>query len=113
VKTVNRVLCIIGIAMLFASCNAFINKKSLPVSQPRNQAAETIYASSIMSRAGTVRNYTAEKNFSMSYCFLVDMGIHSGRKRFFIYDLEKNKVIMAGLVAHGSCNETFLDEAKF
>jgi hypothetical protein len=41
------------------------------------------------------------------------MGIHSGRKRFFVYDLEKNGVVTAGLVSHGSCNETFLEEAKF
>ena len=60
-----------------------------------------------------VNNYALENNMSTEYCFLVDMSLPSGRNRFFIYDLKKNSIIHSGLVAHGSCNETFLARPRF
>lgn len=38
--------------------------------------------------------------------FLIDMKIPSGKNRFFVYDLQANKIIDEGLVAHGSGSET-------
>jgi len=110
-KTLIRVASVIGIAVLFASCS--VNNK--PTSRPpkRNEIARPVYTSPFAMRVSTVRNYAIGKGFSTTYCFFIDMSIHSGRKRFFVYDLENNKVITSGLVSHGSCNETFLDEAKF
>ena len=60
-----------------------------------------------------VNNYALENNMSTDYCFLVDMSLPSGRNRFFIYDLNKNSIVYSGLVAHGSCNETFLARPRF
>ena len=112
-KTLIRAAYIIGIAVLFASCSIFVNKKSESSTPVRNGTAGPIYTSSFTNRASAVRSYATAKDFSTTWCFLVDMSIHSGRKRFFVYDLERNMVIMSGLVSHGSCNETFLDQAKF
>lgn len=44
------------------------------------------------------------KGFSQEYYFLVDLSVHSGRNRFFIYDFTKNKVTDSNLVTHGSCD---------
>ena len=41
------------------------------------------------------------------------MSLNSGKYRFFVYDLVHDSVVMSGLVAHGSCNKTFLASAKF
>ena len=60
-----------------------------------------------------VNNYAIENGYSTQYCFLVDMSIPSGKKRFFVYDLGTNSVVYSGLCAHGSCNREFLDRAKF
>jgi hypothetical protein len=60
-----------------------------------------------------VNNYALQNNMSTEYCFLVDMSLPSGRNRFFIYDLNKNSIVHAGLVSHGSCNETFMARPKF
>ncbi|MEN2488813.1 murein L,D-transpeptidase catalytic domain-containing protein [Flavobacterium sp. B11] len=38
--------------------------------------------------------------------FLIDMKIPSGKNRFFVYNLNTNKIIDKGLVAHGSGSET-------
>jgi hypothetical protein len=45
--------------------------------------------------------------------FLVDMGLSSGKYRFFVADLEKDTVLLAGLVAHGSGNHPFAAEPSF
>lgn len=60
-----------------------------------------------------VNNYALQNDMSTEYCFLVDMSLPSGRNRFFIYDLKRNSIIHSGLVAHGSCNETFLSRPRF
>ena len=112
-KTLIRVSSIIGITFLLASCSIFVNKKSETSTPLRTETARPTYTSAFTSRAIAVRNYAFGKNFSTTYCFFVDMSIHSGRKRFFVYDLERNLVVMAGLVSHGSCNGIFLDQAKF
>ena len=44
---------------------------------------------------------------------MVDMSIHSGKNRFFVYDLEKQTIALSGLVAHGSCNTQYLSRARF
>ena len=110
-KTLIRASSVIGIAVLFSSCSIFVNKSSpAPV---RSEPARPVSTSPFAYRANALRNYAQAKGFSSNYCFLVDMSIHSGRKRFFVYDLEMNRVIMAGLVSHGSCNGVFLSQAKF
>jgi len=75
-------------------------------SSPQNAAITNV----ILNRA---MEYSAKNKLSTEYCFLIDMSIPSGRNRFFVYDLKKNSIILSGLVAHGSCNETFLARPRF
>jgi signal recognition particle subunit SEC65 len=60
-----------------------------------------------------INNYAIQNGFSTEYCFLVDMSLPGGRKRFFVYDLAKGSIVYSGLVAHGSCNQTFLSRPRF
>jgi hypothetical protein len=48
--------------------------------------------------------YSREKGMNQEIYFLVDMQIHSGKKRFFVMDLKKNTIIDEGLVTHGACD---------
>ena len=57
--------------------------------------------------------FCSQNNFSNKTCFLIDMSLPAGSNRFFVYDLQKDSIIIAGLVAHGSCNESFLEKPKF
>lgn len=77
-----------------------------PASAPENTTIVNILTKKI-------NNYAIQNDLSTEYCFLVDMSLPSGRNRMFIYDLKKNSVVNAGLVAHGSCNETFLARPRF
>ncbi|MBW1656743.1 murein L,D-transpeptidase catalytic domain-containing protein [Flavobacterium quisquiliarum] len=54
-----------------------------------------------------VKTYvSANRGYSKKIAFLVDMKIKSGKNRFFVYDLENERIIDQGLVAHGSGSET-------
>mgnify|MGYP003574873071 CR=1 FL=1 len=44
--------------------------------------------------------------YNSKIAFFIDMRIPSGKNRFFVYDLQNNKIIDQGLVAHGYGSET-------
>ena len=52
--------------------------------------------------SGLVKAFTLKNKMNQRFCFLIDMKVPSGNKRFFIYDIKADSVIEAGLVTHGS-----------
>lgn len=57
--------------------------------------------------------YTEEHSMNTDLCILVDMSIHSGKKRLILWDLRADTVILAGLVSHGCGNNAWSsDESK-
>ncbi len=49
--------------------------------------------------------FCKENDYNEDYYFLVDLSIHPGKNRFFIYDFKDKKVIDKNLVTHGSCDQ--------
>ena len=49
-----------------------------------------------------VRDYCDRRGYSTDYYILVDFSIPSGKKRFFIYDLQNGKRLMSSYCMHGS-----------
>ena len=47
------------------------------------------------------------KNFNTDFCILIEMSLHSGLKRFFIYDFKKNEISHEYLVGHGCGNSSW------
>lgn len=82
---------------------------------PKTPAAtlKATLAAKVHRQALHLKSYAARKGFSTRYCFLLDMSLPSGKNRFFIYDLGKDSIVLAGLATHGSCNTGFLHEARF
>ena len=48
----------------------------------------------------------AGSKYNSKIAFFIDMRIPSGKNRFFVYDLQNNKILDQGLVAHGCGSET-------
>jgi hypothetical protein len=118
----NRTLLLIllGSALFLALYYIVPRKGGTPAATPTlfpetttNKAKEEAYSLKLKGRARDLRTYAKRKGFSTEYCFLIDMSLPSGKNRFFIYDLEKDSITAAGLVAHGSCNTVFLRKARF
>ncbi len=64
-------------------------------------------------KATAAKKFITRKNYNKNICFLIDMDLPSGTNRFFIYDLVKDSITDAALVAHGSCNEAWLQGRKY
>jgi len=63
--------------------------------------------------AAAAKRYADTHQYNTRVCFLIDMELASGKQRFFVYDLKADKVIRAGLVTHGCCNQNWLAGRKY
>lgn len=45
--------------------------------------------------------FCKQKGFNEQFCILIDMGLPSGTKRFFVWDFNQNKSTEKALVSHG------------
>lgn len=55
-------------------------------------------------KAKQAATFCKTKGFNTDFCVLIDMSIHSGKNRLFIYDLKNDSIISKALCAHGSCS---------
>jgi hypothetical protein len=57
--------------------------------------------------------YCNKNKFNSDYYFLIDLSLHSGKNRFFVYDFKLHKDIDANLVTHGSCDVLTTNPSKW
>lgn len=111
------ILFLLLVLMLAATFYYFIprySKYHLPSpTLPQSTKRKKLEFEKINARALEIRTFIDKNSYSKNFCFLLDMNLPSGRNRFFIYDLNKKKIVEQGLVAHGSCNTAYLETAKF
>ena len=55
----------------------------------------------LQAKADTAKRYCRDKNFDTNYCMLVDMSVHSGKNRFFVWDFTKDTIAYSSLCCHG------------
>lgn len=67
----------------------------------------------LTSFANSLKPYLTAHQYCRDYCFLIDMKIHSGKNRFFVYSLKGDSVLEAGTVTHGSGSLTATDSLRF
>jgi hypothetical protein len=68
--------------------------------------SNTEVMSRLKERASLAKDYVDENGFDVSYCFMIDMRLPSGKNRFFVYNLLKDSLEAAGLVTHGKGSES-------
>nr|WP_302436163.1 murein L,D-transpeptidase catalytic domain family protein [Bacteroides intestinalis] len=66
-----------------------------------NISVGTVIHQRLKSKAREAKAYCVSNGFNTSYCFLVDFSIHSGKKRFFVWDFKGDSIKYASLCAHG------------
>lgn len=57
-------------------------------------------------KASMAKDYVDENGFDVSYCFMIDMRLPSGKNRFFVYNLLKDSLEASGLVTHGKGSQS-------
>ena len=64
-------------------------------------------------KADTLKSYCQEHGYNTGYGVLVDLGRFSLQKRLYVYDFNKNKVVMKSLSGHGSGGDSTILRADF
>lgn len=102
-----KLIVLVSILLLLISFVSFIKYKSDKnevgeelVLETDNILKETAY-NRIKAKADSAKAFCKQKGFSTKQCFLVDFSIHSGKNRFFIWDFEKDTIILSSLCCHG------------
>ena len=55
----------------------------------------------IAEKAKEALEFCQKKKYNEEFCILIDMSIHSGLNRFFVYDFTKKEITHSMLVGHG------------
>lgn len=53
------------------------------------------------SRILELKNFIKGKNYNQNLAVFINFKIHSGKYRYFVYDLKNNKILQKAIVAHG------------
>lgn len=113
-RVVFIVLAVLFATLLFYYFYPRLVKRNLPIPAARTKPTEEqLYNLRLKDKIKKFKIDRRRVKYSDHYAFFIDMSIPSGRKRFFVYNLKRDSVISAGLVAHGSCNQYYLDEPKY
>lgn len=59
------------------------------------------------------KRYCKANKFNEEFYFLVDLSVHSGKNRFYVYDFKKGKITDGNLVTHGSCDQFDANITKY
>lgn len=103
-------LVIAGVALLSSgsSIKTVSEIKSAPVSITKPTANLT----RLRAKAKEALTFCKTKKFNTNFCILIDMSLHSGIKRFFVWDLKGDSVMHSFLVGHGCCANPWSQDAS-
>lgn len=106
------ILCTLSLAVFYY----FINKKPQVNLQPKaskKKLAESFESKKMQQKLVEAKKYILKNKLNNQYCFLIDMSLPSNKKRMAVYNLKNDSLELKGLVAHGSCNTSYLKDAQF
>jgi len=72
-------------------------KEVSQIEKPRSEIKDIDYSQYFQK----AKQYCKNNNLNQSKFILIDLGLHSGLKRFFIYDFQQKKIIKSYIVSHG------------
>lgn len=100
--------------LIFCTAFACRNKDEKPTVH-KNSKPIYSYEEKLKSEVNEIRRFLGKSpKYNSDVAFFLDMKVESGRNRFFVYDLQNNKLLDKGLVGHGSGSETGIyGELKF
>ncbi len=86
---------------------------AVPGTNPALERSEMATALMLREKAASLKKFARQRQMDESLFFILDMSISSGKNRFFVYDADKDSVLLKGLVTHGRCNQIFLAGRKY
>jgi hypothetical protein len=105
-----KILFVVSLMLLF-SCNKkqenqtnivkIEDRKEIsPSEKPRNEIKDIDYSHYFKE----AKEYCKSNKLNQDKFILIDLGLHSGLKRFFVYDFQQKKILKSYIVSHGCGN---------
>lgn len=96
------VAAILAIQLIF-SCSKEVKENRSVILRPtaKTEKKQEPDLSEITAKAEEALKFCVSKKLSTDFCILIDMSLHSGIKRFFVWDFKKNTIAKKYLVGHG------------
>lgn len=63
--------------------------------------ASSQVSNKLLKKAEEAEAYCRSHQFNTQFCFLMDLSIHSGKSRFYIYNFKSKSITDSSLVCHG------------
>ena len=110
---------IFAFSLVFISLSAawYLSKFGRQNATESKNASFTVVGSTELEKlhgySAALKRYAEHNQCNTVTAFLIDMKLESGSRRFFVYDLQNDSVVFAGLVTHGRCNENWLSGRKY
>lgn len=107
---ISRIIICFFILVLMCSCynNTAGNTQandSLKIKKTDKQLKEErealLVQKRLQAKADTAKAYCIKNKLDVNFCMLVDMSVHSGKNRFFVWDFAKDTVAHSGVCCHG------------
>jgi hypothetical protein len=95
-----KLLLLLLLFVSFTSC-----EEHLPVGSKKKteRIKPSVDTDRLQSKAAEALKYCKQHNYNQDTCILIDMSLHSGVNRFFVWDFNKNEVVFETIVSHGTC----------
>jgi hypothetical protein len=85
----DKIIVMMVLLFSFGACNAKVEVKTI---------------NRLKAKAKEAKTYCEKNNLNLDMCILVDMQIHSGKKRFFLWDFKGDSILKSGMCSHGTCD---------
>lgn len=84
-----------------------------PISSGDEPKKPAIKIESTRAKAKQALEFCSAKKYNTNFCILIDMSMHSGVKRFLVWDFKKDTILNSFLVGHGCCDNAWnSDDSK-
>ena len=103
IATMKKMLFIICLAFVF-SCNKGNKTTAVSENKPNSKIASEEKPRAVINYSNYYKEaeeYCRKNNLNQNTFILIDLGLHSGYKRFYVYDFKKNKIVKSYMVSHG------------
>lgn len=99
---VKPVYCIVFLLLLLSCGNA--SHASFPIVESKPQPKPVVDLAKTKQKAKQALVYCIKHHYNTNFCLLLDMSLHSGVNRFFVWNFKTDTIQYSGLVSHG-CGE--------
>src|ERR1043165_1198180 len=99
-----KTLLLFCIPLWMLACTQLTAKNKAADLPPTSSGGKTtIDAAKTKQKAKDALQFCNKKKFNTDFCILIDMSMHSGLKRLFVWDFKEDSIINSFLVGHGCC----------